>query len=166
MPRRRIDVKLLFASLGIAAGIVLVVVGVRASVTGDEEQNLPDNIEQIDPVRGATQVPQQSEVFVDLATGYQAVLVIDGIELPTFSLDDFETETQAGGTVPEAGGQQLSLPPGTVFEPGNATLTFTPGDDELITEFDTGEHTATVLYWKREDGRNASRSFSWTFYVV
>ena len=76
-------------------------------------------------------------------------------------------ETQcAGGTVPEAGGQQLSLPPGTVFEPGNATLTFTPGDDELITEFSTGEHTATVLYWKREDGRDASRSFSWTFYVV
>ena len=166
MLRRRLDPKLLLASLGIAAGLVLVVTGVRASVTGDEAQNLPEHIEQIDPVRGATQVPQQSQVFVDLEIGYQAVLVIDGVELPTFSLDDFETEVRAGGTVPQSGGQQLTLPPGAVFEPGNATLTFTPGDDELITEFVTGQHTATVLYWKSEDCRNRSRSFSWSFYVV
>jgi hypothetical protein len=165
VPRKRIDPKLLFASLGIAAGLVLVVAGVRASVTGDEEQNLPEAIEQIDPVRGATQVPQQSKVFVDLVNGYQAVLAIDGVELPTVSLDTENPESVAGGSVPQ-GGQQLTLPPGAVFEPGNVTLTFTPGDDELIPEFSTGQHTATVLYWKIEDGRNRARSFSWNFYVV
>jgi hypothetical protein len=161
VPRRRLDVKLLIASLGIAAGVVLIVAGFRSSVTGDDEQNLPDNIEAIDPVRSATQVPQQSQVFVDLATGFEAVLVIDGVELPTVSLDN------PGSTVaPGQAGQQLSLPPGAVFEPGNVTLTFTPGDDQLIPQFDTGEHSATVLYWKREDGRNRARSFTWSFYVV
>jgi len=39
-------VKLLIASLGIAAGVVLIVAGFRSSVTGDDEQNLPDNIER------------------------------------------------------------------------------------------------------------------------
>ena len=87
VPRRRIDVKLLLASLGIAAGIVMVVAGVRASVTGSDEQNLPAEIEAIDPVRGATQVPQQSNVFIDLSPGYRAVLSIDGIEIPTVSID-------------------------------------------------------------------------------
>lgn len=158
--------KLLLASLGIAAGIVLVIAGFRASVTGSEQQSLPDAIEQIDPVRFATQVPQQTKVFVDLVTGYQAELSIDGIDLPTVSLDDPDVEAQAGGTVPDQGGQQLTLAPGAIFEPGNVTLTFTPGNDQAITKFETGEHIATVLYWKREDGRNRARSFSWTFYVV
>jgi hypothetical protein len=165
VPRRRIDVKLLLASLGIAAGIVLVVSGVRASVTGKEEQNLPDAIEAIDPVVGATQVPQQSQVFVDLVTGYQAVLVVDGIELPTVSLDDLDAGAPIGGTVPR-GGQQISLPPGAIFEPGNVTLTFTPGDQQPIVSYEPGQHSATVIYWKREDGRNRARSFTWSFYVV
>ena len=161
VPRRRIDIKLLLASLGIAAGLVLVVSGVRASVTGREEQNLPDEIESIDPVRGATQVPQQTNVFVDLIAGYEAVLSIDGIELPTVPIDG----NSDNSAVPLPG-QQISLPPGAVFEPGNVTLTFTPGDDELIDEFSIGQHLATVLYWKAVDGRNAARSFTWSFYVV
>jgi hypothetical protein len=165
VPRRRIDLKLLVASLVIAGGLVLVVAGVRASVTGDEQQNLPEAIQQIEPVRDATQVPNQSKVFVDLVTGYEAALVIDGIELPTVSFDDAAAETPPGGTVGN-GAPQLVLPPGAVFEPGNVTLTFNPGDDQLITEFSSGPHTATVLYWKIEDGRNAARTFSWTFYVV
>jgi hypothetical protein len=166
VPRRRIDVKLLLASLGIAAGLVLIVLGVRASVTGDEAQNLPDEIEQIDPVRYATQVPQQSSVFVDLITGYEAVLVIDGVELPVVSLDDLDAATDAGGTVAAQGGQQLVLPPGAVFEPGNVTLTFTPGEGQVIETFAPGPHTATVIYWKRDEGRDRARAFTWDFYVV
>ena len=153
----------MLASFIIAAGLVMVVAGVRASVTGKEQQDLPPAIEQIDPVRDATQVPNQSKVFVDLVTGYEAVLVIDEIELPTVSLDDVGSVDNS--VVPKPG-QQLTLPPGAVFEPGNVTLTFTPGDDQLIAEFESGPHTATVLYWKLDDGRNRARSFTWTFYVV
>jgi hypothetical protein len=165
VPRRRIDVKLLLASLGIAAGLVLIVSGVRASVTGEEEQKLPAEIEAINPVVGATQVPQQSDVFVDLITGYRAVLVVDGVELPTVSLDDLDAGAAAGGTVAPAG-HQVSLPPGAIFEPGNVTLTFTPGDEQPITSFEPGEHQATVIYWKQSENRTRSRSFTWSFYVV
>ena len=67
---------------------MLVLLGVLGSVTGREQQGLPDAIESIDPVREATQVPQQTRVFVDLEIGYEAMLVVDGVELPTVSLDD------------------------------------------------------------------------------
>lgn len=175
MPRRRFDVKLLLASLGIAAGIVLVVAGVGASVTGREQQRLPDEVESIDPIRGATQIPQQTRVFVDLIIGYTGVLVIDGIEPAVVSLnsnDPFDPETSTtlvGATsVPLAGDQaeQETLAPGTVFEPGNFTLTFEPQPGNVIESFSTGLHTATVIYWKIDESRNQSRAFSWEFYVV
>ncbi|MFM2070676.1 MAG: hypothetical protein RLZZ623_939 [Actinomycetota bacterium] len=167
MPRRRLDPKLLLASLGLAAGVTFVVIGVGSSVTGREQQKLPVQIESIEPIRGATQVPQQTRVFVDLITGYQAVLVVDGIELPTVSLD--AVNDVADSTLPPLAGdqtEQVSLPPGAVFEPGNVTLTFTPRRGNFIESFDTGVHSATVIYWKVEESRAQSRSVSWTFYVV
>lgn len=161
--RRRLDVKLLLASLGIAFGIVLVVLGLMRSVTGNEEQGLPDAIESIDPVRNATQVPQQTRVFVDFVVGYEAVMIVDGVELPLVSLDD------VGKTPPglgEGGGDQIEIPPGAIWEPGNATLTFEPGPSQAIESFSTGMHTVTVRYWRTEDGPDRFRTFSWSFYAV
>ncbi len=163
MPRRRIDWKLLLASFGIALGIVAVVVGFRVAVTGNEQLGLPDGIESLNPVRGATQVLQQTAVFVDLAEGYTGVLVVDGVELPTVSLDAIGI--QPVGSTSDPGGQ-VSLPAATIYEPGNATLTFEPSDDAPISTFETGRHEVTVVYWKIEDGRNKSRSFRWDFYAV
>lgn len=163
MPRRRIDWKLLLASFGIALGIVAVVVGFRVAVTGSEQLGLPDGIESLNPVRGATQVLQQTAVFVDLAEGYTGVLVVDGVELPTISLDAIGIQPVGGTSDP---GGQVSLPAATIYEPGNATLTFEPSDDAPISTFETGRHEVTVVYWKIEDGRNASRSFRWDFYAV
>lgn len=167
MPRRRPDPKLLLVSLGIAVGVMLVITGVRASVTGREQQRLPDVIESINPIRGATQVPQQTLVFVDLVSGYEAVLVVDGVELPTVSLAGINPV--GGSTLPPLDGdqpEQVSLPPGAVFEPGNVTLTFEPRVGNLIESFDTGSHTASVIYWKVEETRIRSRAFTWDFYVV
>jgi hypothetical protein len=163
MRGRRIDWKLLFASFGIALGIVAVVVGFRVAVTGDEQLGLPEGIESLNPVRGATQVLQQTAVFVDLAEGYTGVLVVDGVELPTVSLDEIGIQPIGGTSDP---GGQVSLPAATIYEPGNATLTFVPSDDAPISTFDTGRHEVTVIYWKIEDGRVASRSFRWDFYAV
>lgn len=163
MARRRIDWKLLLASFGIALGIVAVVVGFRVAVTGNEQLGLPDGIESLNPVRGATQVLQQTAVFVDLAEGYTGVLVVDGVELPTISLDAIGIQPVGGTSDP---GGQVSLPAATIYEPGNATLTFEPSDDAPISTFETGRHEVTVVYWKIEDGRNTSRSFRWDFYAV
>ena len=162
--RKRIDPKLMLASLGIAVGLMFIIVGIRTSITGDELQGLPDQIESVNPVRGATQVLQQTAVFVDLAEGYTGVLVIDGVELETVSLDSIGIQP-IGGTSSDPGGQ-VSLPATTIYEPGNATLTFEPSDDALITGFATGRHDATVVFWKIDESRAQSSSFRWDFYVV
>jgi hypothetical protein len=161
--RKRIDPKLMLASLGIAVGLMFIIVGIRTSITGDELQGLPDQIESVNPVRGATQVLQQTAVFVDLAEGYTGVLVIDGVELETVSLDAIGI--QPVGSTSDPGGQ-VSLPAATIYEPGNATLTFEPSDAALITGFSTGRHEATVVFWKIDESRAQSSSFRWDFYVV
>lgn len=155
--RRKFDKGLFFASLGIAIGLVLVIRGLSVGITGDERDPLPDLVEEVVPVPDAVQVLNQTRVFVDLATGYTGVLVIDGIEIPTVDIQDYATQ--------EAG-QQVSLPPVTIFEGGNNTLTFIPNDEAPVTEFTTGVHTATVIYWDIEIGRERARSFTWSFNVI
>ena len=160
--RRPIDRTLLLASFGISLGIVLVVLGLLRSVTGREQVGLPEPIESIDPVRGATQVPQQTRVFVDLLIGYEAVMFIDGIELPVVALDDVaKLPPEVAG-----GGEQVEIPPGAIWEPGNATLTFEPGPSQVIESFDTGLHTVTIRYWRTEDGPDRFRTLTWEFYAV
>ena len=163
-PRRRVDVKLLLASFGIAIGLVVMVLGFLRSVTGREQQGLPDAIESIDPIRDATQMPQQTRVFVDLVTGYEAVMVIDGLELEVFSLDGEVGQKPPG--LGEGGGEQVVMPPGAIYEPGNNTLTFTPGESQPIESFSTGLHTVTIRYWRTEDGPGRFRTFTWNFYAV
>ena len=162
--RRRLDPKLLLASLGIAFGVFVVIVGISRAVTGREQQQLPDEIEAIAPIRGATQVLSQSQVFVDLLPGYEMVLVLNGLELPTFSLADIAAST----SVPGGGGQvsEVLLPPAAIKEPGNNTLTYTPAEGAPIESFDTGLNTASVIYWKLDEGRDRARSYTWTFNVV
>ncbi len=154
----------MLASLGVAFGLVLVVIGFRSSVSGREQQRLPEAIESIDPISGATQVPQQSRVFVDLQTGYEAELNIDGLDLDTIDLGNFDAlpDPAAG----EQQGDQVTLPPGAVFEPGNVTITFVPGEGQPFEAFDTGQHTATVTFWKTSEGRGKALRYVWTFYVV
>lgn len=157
--RRSIDRTLLGVSLVIALGLMLIVRGLATGVTGDERSNLPDLIESIDPAVDAVQVLRQTRVFVDLATGHTGVLLIDGLEIETVNVYAFR-ERQANP------GQQVDLPPVTVFESGNSTLTFFPGAGAPIEEFTSGEHGAQVIYWRVDEGRQRSRSFSWTFNVV
>lgn len=161
--RRRIDVSLLVASFAIAVGVVLVGVGLLRSVTGREQQLLPDAIESIDPIRGATQVPQQTRVFVDFAIGYEATMFIDGVALPTIALDDVTVRPPGLG---DDAGDQVEIPPGALWEPGNATLTFEPGPSQVIESFSTGLHTVTLHYWRTEDGPERFRTYTWTFYAV
>lgn len=146
---------MLFASLGIAVCLVAIGLAVSTAVTGDERQGLPDAIEKIDPVRGAPQVPSQTQVFVDLEVGYEGVLVVDGLELTTVNLEDLKAQP----------GRELLLPPTTIYERGNATLTFNPSPESEVSEFSQGEHLIKVIYWKATEGRSRARSYSWTFTV-
>jgi hypothetical protein len=157
--RRRVDRKLLAASLVIAIGLVLIGVALIQAVTGDEAADLPEAVEAVSPAPSAIQVPQQSQVVADLDAGYQGRLVIDGVALDTIRIDEL-------GSIDVEPGEQIEVPPGAVYEPGNATLTYTPADDSPIERFAPGTHTATVIFWQTEAGPERARSYSWTFTAV
>jgi hypothetical protein len=156
---RRVDRKLLIASLAIAVGLVLIGFALTQAVTGDDSTNLPPSIEAITPAPNAVQVLRQTQVSVDLAEAYEGELTVDGVALATVRLDELSR-------LDVEPGEQIAVPPGAVFEPGNATLTFTPGDGAPITEFAPGAHTASVIYWKSVDGRDSARTYTWTFTVI
>lgn len=150
--------RLLLCSLVIAGGIVMVILGFMSSVTGRKALALPATIENIDPVRGAVRVPAQTQVFVDLLAGYTGVLVIDGVELETVDQSQISNPNQVPG-------QQVTLPPTTIYEKGNATLTFVPTEGAKIESFTQGTHSTTVIYWKLTESRLRSQSYTWTFSV-
>jgi hypothetical protein len=157
--RRRIDRKLAVASLAIAVGLVMIGWAVVRGVTGDEVSNLPDAIERISPLPDAVQVLAQTQIVVDLAEGYEGRMTVDGVEFPTLRLEELTNDDVEPGA-------QVEIPAGVVFEPGNDTLTFTPGAGIEIEQFEDGLHRATVVYWPVERGEAAARSYSWTFNVV
>ena len=109
--------------------------------------------------------PSQTEVFVDLLAGYTGVLVIDGIELKTVDPNDLNGQTDSSTAVQAVPGQQVSLPATTIYERGNATLTFVPTKGARIESFTQGTHTATVIFWKILESRARSQSYTWTFSV-
>lgn len=148
----------LVISLAIAACLVAMGYAVSSAVTGKEALNLPDTIERVDPVPAAVRVPAQTSVFVDLLPGHTGVLIVDGLELETVNIEDLQDTANKPG-------QQITLPPTTIYEPGNATLSFDPSDEAPIQEFTQGEHIVKVIYWKIVEGRSTARSFTWTFNV-
>ncbi len=155
---RRINVRLLVSSLLIAVGLVIVVLGFRSSVTGRRAEGLPAAIESINPVKGAEAVPAQTSIIVDLQSVYTGELIVDGVQLQTVNLADL-------GLVTPKPGQQVTVPKVTIYEPGNATLTFQPTAGAAVEELKQGAHSVTVRYWKLTEGRQASHVYSWAFTV-
>ena len=99
-PRKRIDKKMLLASMGISFGLLLFITGARVGLTGKDASNPPEAIEGISP--GDNQrVLRQSQIIVDFIEGYEATLYIDDVEMPTTRLDELVTS----GTAPAPGAQ-------------------------------------------------------------
>jgi len=149
---------LLLASLAIASGLVIVGWGVFVGITGSQAVRLPDGLESVSPIPGATQVLAQENVIVDLVPGHTGVLVINGVELETLNLDEV-------GSIDAAPGRQVDLPPVTIFEPGNATLTFRPRRGSAVEEFSSGVQEIEVIFWRIDEGRARPTSFTWSFEV-
>jgi uncharacterized protein YjeT (DUF2065 family) len=164
MPRKKIlpasfNVSALFASMGIALGIVLVIAGLAAAVTGRDALRLPEQIERLSPADNE-KVLRQSEIMIDFVAGFEAVLIIDGIEIPTTRID----ELTENGKQPRPG-EQIDIPPTAIYDPGNFTLSYLPQDGGPITELKQGSHQATVLFWKAPNTREKATSYSWKFSV-
>ena len=155
--RRKVSIEKLLVSAGLAIGVVLIVYGFATARTGRDAQGLPDEIESIAPAKG-DQVLRQSTIEVDLVAGYRGVLVIDGQELPVVDLESSATV--------EPGQSINSDVKTTKFEAGNNTLTYQPQEGAPIAQFATGLHEVKVIYWKIDEGREASRSYTWQFEVI
>ncbi|MFM9093437.1 MAG: hypothetical protein ACKORD_00980 [Acidimicrobiaceae bacterium] len=156
-PKRKIDKEQMLISVGIALGLVLIIFGFRATQTGRDESGLPDAIERMSPADG-DRVLRQSQIIVDLIEGYEAVIFIDGMELPTTRLDELTSSGQQATP-----GAQVELPPTAVFDPGNFIISFQPQVGAVIEEFTQGEHEGKVLYWRIADGREKARVYTWQF---
>lgn len=161
-PKRRLDRGLLIASLVIACGLALVVFGLTTALTGDDGIDRPKAIESVQPVENAVQVLQQERVIVDLLPGYQARLIIDGVELSTTAIGQSDVDP----SVQAQPGQQVDLPTTAVFDPGNAVISFQPVEGALIESFTQGIHEARVIFWRIEDGPEQALSYRWEFNVV
>lgn len=160
--RRPIDRGLLLASLVIAAGLMLVIFGVTTAITGDDGIDRPEAIESVQPVENAVQVLRQERVVVDLRAGYEARLVIDGIELPTTTIGQADVDPSQQPRP----GEQIEMPTTAVFDPGNAVISFQPVEGALIESFGQGTHEVRVIFWRIEDGPDQALSYRWEFEVV
>ena len=157
--RRRIKLETILVSLGILVGALFVILGFNSATTGRDALGYPDEIIEISPAPNDRQVLSQTEISVNLQDGYEAVLVLDGIEVPTTRLEDF---------VPIAvkPGQQIELPPTAIYDQGNSLIRFEPTDGAVIEKYSVGVHKVKCIFWKIEVGRAGARSFEWSFEVL
>lgn len=161
-PKRRFDRGLFIASLVIACGVALIIFGLTSAITGTDGIDRPEVIESVQPVENAVQVLRQDQIIVDLVAGYEARLVVDGIELPTSVIG----QSNVDPNVQAQPGQQIDVPITAVFDPGNAVISFQPVEGALIETFTEGTHEATVYFWKIEEGPDQASTYSWTFEVI
>jgi hypothetical protein len=153
----RLDRARIIVSVGVAIGVALIAFGFASGITGDEARKFPEAIERMSPADG-DRVLRQSQIIIDFAEGYEAALVIDGLDLPVTRLDELTTS----GAQPTPGAQ-VELPATAVYDPGNNVLSFQPQAGAPIAEFAQGEHVATVRYWKTLDGAAKYRTYQWRF---
>jgi len=157
--KRRLSPEILVVSGAVALGLILVFLGLSSATTGRDALGYPDAIVDISPAPNDRQVLSQTEILVDLADGYEAILFLDGIELPVTRLED------VAGLLAEPG-QQIELPPTAIYDQGNSLIRFEPREGAPIERYGVGVHQAKVVFWKIEDGPVASRSYSWSFEVL
>jgi len=151
--------KKLLIPLGFIIGLALIVLGLNSAQTGREAQKLPAEVSSINPGPGDI-VLRQSQIFVDFIDGYNAVLILDGLELPVTRLDEL-----SGATQMIQPGAQVDIPATAIYDPGNFTISFQPQAGAAITGLFQGKHTASVLFWKIDATRDKAKSFTWEFSV-
>lgn len=156
---RPLDLPLLLASLVIAVGLLLIVWGVSVSVTSDDEE-LPDAILAVTPGDGDSQVSTRANIRIDLEQGHQGRLFIDDTEIPVVNANEVRNQQ---GVEP---GEQITMPPVAIYEPGSATISFTPTDEAATEEFARGTRQASLIYWETTEGEDTARTYNWEFEVV
>lgn len=94
-------------------------------------------VERFIPTDGSPATVRQAEIGVDLAIGFTAVLLVDGVEIPDDQLRRNDPEAQ---------------------------LFFMPGEGKIIEALAPGPHTAAALVWRLgSETREDAQAYSWSF---
>ncbi len=125
--------------IGALAGIV---VATMAASTGDDRTSevLPEYVDRLVPTSGSD-VLSQSTVGVDVASGFDAYLIVDGKEI----------KSTADGLV-----KQLST----------GLVQFTPGEGRPVESLPSGRNCVTAMVWEAVDGPATAKPTNWCFDVT
>jgi hypothetical protein len=130
------------ASVVLAVAISLFVLAFLTQAdTGDEALSGDDAqvVERLIPALNS-QVPQQSDVGIQLVVGWSGTLAINGVEIPEDELV----------TTPEIG-----------------LIMFTPGEGKTVEQLQAGQNCVTAVIWPLSEGRGpGDRPITWCFEVV
>lgn len=133
-------------SVLLAAAVGLIVVIANGAVTGNDavSSTRPASIDRLIPSSGA-QVLRQAQVGVDLAVGYDAYLIVNGIEIRNQATED------------DPDGLTKSL------TPDGYTITYAPGPGKRIESLLSDVNEVTAMVWRQVDGPASATPTYWTF---
>lgn len=124
----------LVALLVVAIGGIWMVVRVSGKGTSGMDNSA---IEQLIPRRD-DKILQQEPIGIDLASGYEAQLALNGIPIPDDEVDSTE---------------------------GLDIIQFVPGPGKSVEAYSTGQNCVVATYWRLETGREQNATISWCFTV-
>jgi hypothetical protein len=143
-PRSRVRMsdtryRLLIAGALVAAGVALFVAIQSTNTEEDTPPRVaarPEVVEHLFPPNG-DQVLRQTELGIDLASGYEGLLIVNGQPIPEDELRRVPEQNQ-------------------VF--------FLPGEGTTFPELPGGTNCVTAVVWKSSEGRGAAdQTFRWCF---
>lgn len=111
----------------------------RAAQTGlgSTSATLPPEVERLIPASGA-EVPRQSQVGIDVADGFDAYLIINGVQI---------TGAEAG----------------LIHDLGTGVVLFQPGEGKVIESLNGGRNCIVAMVWKQLEGPSTADPVSWCF---
>ncbi len=130
--------------LAAAAGLIVVIA--NGAVTGNDSvsSTRPASIDRLIPSSGA-QVLRQAQVGVDLAVGYDAYLIVNGVEIRNTATEE------------DPDGLNRSL------TPDGYTITYAPGPGKRVEALLTELNEVTAMVWRQADGPSSASPTYWTF---
>lgn len=142
--------------LGIAAGVVIFILGfVVADTNTDDDVIFNDPaIEALLPVPGS-EVLRQSQVGIDLISGFDAELVINGVPIPRDQVNVLRNSEN-----PDESAEQ----PGVFAETINRFL-YQPLEGRAVPELKGDENCVVATFWPLSDPTDV-RTTSWCFTVA
>jgi hypothetical protein len=131
-------------TIAVLVAITALVIAIRSTKSTDENpvvvNGRPDVVEHVMP-RDGVEALQQAEIGIDLATGYEGGLSLNGVAIPTKEL-------------------RIVPPQNQVF--------FAPGPGLTFEALPSGKNCVTATVWKTSDGPGtpSDLSFQWCFDVL